>query len=227
MVRLKIIVLILLVILIVGKKLNIIDPADRIKPYLTTVTIESNNAIDKYSAEVGDIIILTMEFSEKIKGAPTVVINNTDVKAVEQKQKNVYIARYPVEEQYHRDQKVEFKIENYKDTSNNIGIPVTLTTNNSKVVIREQNTIITPVAVESIKIESKKRRISINESIKIKSTIKPANATNKKIIWTSSNPEVATVEDGVVTGITEGTTTITADASGEKSTIEILVKVME
>ena len=75
-------VLVLLVLLIVGKKLNIIDRADRIKPYATLVTIESNNVIDKYSAEVGNEVILTMEFSEKLKERPTVIMNNTPVGAV-------------------------------------------------------------------------------------------------------------------------------------------------
>ena len=85
-------VLVLLVLLIVGKKLNIIDRADRIKPYATLVTIESNNVIDKYSAEVGNEVILTMEFSEKLKERPTVIMNNTPVGAV--KVGNKYIAKF-------------------------------------------------------------------------------------------------------------------------------------
>ena len=36
-----------------------------------------------------------------------------------------------------------------------------------------------------------------------------ANATNKNINWTSNNEEVATVSNGVITGIAEGTATIT------------------
>jgi len=40
-------------------------------------------------------------------------------------------------------------------------------------------------------------------------TVAPATATDKTLIWTSSNEDVATVEDGVVTPLTAGTTTIT------------------
>jgi uncharacterized protein YjdB len=40
-------------------------------------------------------------------------------------------------------------------------------------------------------------------------TIEPTTATNKNVTWSSSNEDVATVEDGVVTPLTAGTTTIT------------------
>ncbi|AEI40448.1 GH32 C-terminal domain-containing protein [Paenibacillus mucilaginosus] len=41
-------------------------------------------------------------------------------------------------------------------------------------------------------------------------TVAPSNATNKNVTWTSSNPGVATVVNGVVTGKSAGTATITA-----------------
>ena len=41
-------------------------------------------------------------------------------------------------------------------------------------------------------------------------TITPSNATNKKLTWTSSNTTVASVTNGLVTGIKEGTAIISA-----------------
>jgi gliding motility-associated-like protein len=43
-------------------------------------------------------------------------------------------------------------------------------------------------------------------------TIQPADATNKRIRWTSGNPDIATIEEttGIVTGVAEGAATITA-----------------
>lgn len=41
-------------------------------------------------------------------------------------------------------------------------------------------------------------------------TITPSNASNKDIVWTSDNEDVATVTDGVVTSVGAGTSTITA-----------------
>lgn len=46
--------------------------------------------------------------------------------------------------------------------------------------------------------------ISIGESVTIIATVLPDNATNKNVIWSSGNADVATVKDGVVTGISEG-----------------------
>jgi uncharacterized protein YjdB len=40
-------------------------------------------------------------------------------------------------------------------------------------------------------------------------TVAPANATNKDVTWTSDNEAVATVANGVVTAVAEGTATIT------------------
>lgn len=50
-----------------------------------------------------------------------------------------------------------------------------------------------------------------NHSILLTASILPKNATNKSVTWTSSNESVATVSNGIVTGISEGWTTITAE----------------
>ena len=58
-------------------------------------------------------------------------------------------------------------------------------------------------------------------------TITPSNASNKNVTWKSSNTGVATVSNGVVTGVTPGTATITAtaaDGSGQSATCSITVK---
>ena len=47
-------------------------------------------------------------------------------------------------------------------------------------------------------------------------TVKPDNASDKTVVWSSSDTGVATVDDGMVTTIKSGTATITAKA-GEKS----------
>ncbi len=51
------------------------------------------------------------------------------------------------------------------------------------------------------------------ESGTITATVKPDNATDKTVTWTSSNTAVATVSGGTVTGISKGTATITAKTS--------------
>lgn len=67
---------------------------------------------------------------------------------------------------------------------------------------------------------------SIGETLLLSKTITPSNATNKNVIWESSNPEVATVSAGQVTAISNGTTIITATTKdgGFVSTCKITVQ---
>ena len=68
----------------------------------------------------------------------------------------------------------------------------------------------------------------IGEKMTINTTVTPDNADNAKLVWTSSDTAVATVDDnGVVTAIGKGTATITAtasDESGRSRSININVK---
>ena len=50
----------------------------------------------------------------------------------------------------------------------------------------------------------------LGESAKLIATVLPTNATNKAIIWKSSNEAIAKVNNGLVTSISEGVTTISA-----------------
>jgi len=55
-----------------------------------------------------------------------------------------------------------------------------------------------------------------NNTVRLNATLQPADATNRDIIWTSSNPAIASVDNnGVVTGHTQGVVTITARADGD------------
>ncbi|MBR0532706.1 MAG: Ig-like domain-containing protein, partial [Bacteroidales bacterium] len=54
-------------------------------------------------------------------------------------------------------------------------------------------------------------------------TVAPSNATDKTVTWSSSNSSVATVQGGTVTGVAEGTATITATAGGKSATCQVTV----
>lgn len=61
----------------------------------------------------------------------------------------------------------------------------------------------------------------------ITATVSPANASNKKVIWSSSNNAVATVEAGIVTPVAAGTALITAASAADariKATAEVIVE---
>ena len=55
---------------------------------------------------------------------------------------------------------------------------------------------------------------SKGETVDLAVSFTPSDATNKEIIWNSSDPAVARVADGRVTAVANGETTITATAQG-------------
>ena len=66
------------------------------------------------------------------------------------------------------------------------------------------------ISITNISISLTKNTIDIDTSIKIETIIEPANHTPTSLQWFSSNPEVITVENGVITAFTEGESTIYA-----------------
>ena len=61
-----------------------------------------------------------------------------------------------------------------------------------------------------VRIEEKELTMSVGETKEVVATVIPETAENKSLIWESSNPEVATIdENGVVTAIANGKTTMT------------------
>lgn len=83
-------------------------------------------------------------------------------------------------------------------------------------------TVVVPVTSITLNITSKTLRQ--NETVKLTATVKPNDATNPAVTWTSSRPGVATVaDDGTVTGVSEGTAVITAKAEDLTATCEITV----
>ena len=76
------------------------------------------------------------------------------------------------------------------------------------------------IAVDSLAtVGGNTRRVSIGDTVEIEPVyIIPSNATNKNLIWTSSNKNVATVNnDGIATGVDYGTATITATSESNPS----------
>ncbi|MDD2973215.1 MAG: Ig-like domain-containing protein, partial [Lachnospiraceae bacterium] len=83
------------------------------------------------------------------------------------------------------------------------------------------------IPVEKIQVTASKNMIRVDEALKMSVTVTPTTAINKKVLWSSTDEEVATVDkSGEVTGITVGKTTITAtaaDGSGVKGIYELQV----
>lgn len=84
------------------------------------------------------------------------------------------------------------------------------------------------VPVTSITLDQTTAKLTITGTTNLTPTVFPANATNSGVVWSSSNESVAEVSaNGVVTGKTVGTATITAtaaDGSGVSASCEVTVR---
>lgn len=84
-----------------------------------------------------------------------------------------------------------------------------------------------PVAVESVTLNKTELELEEGATFTLVATVLPADATNPSVTWTSSDPTVATVENGVVKALKAGTAVITAQAGEKTATCTVTVKAAE
>mgnify|MGYP001061819914 CR=1 FL=1 len=82
------------------------------------------------------------------------------------------------------------------------------------------------IKVTAIELSDSERTVTVGTSFTIAATVKPDDALNRTIIWSSSDPSIATVdENGTVTAIAEGEAIITAEsADGVKAECKVAVE---
>ena len=81
------------------------------------------------------------------------------------------------------------------------------------------------IAVSAVAVSPTTATVKVGESVTLSATITPDDATDKTITWSSSDEKVATVDAGKVTGVTEGTATITATTKDGNKTATCAVTV--
>ncbi len=80
------------------------------------------------------------------------------------------------------------------------------------------------VPVSGVSLDVTELTLNIGESKKLTATVKPDNATDKAVVWTSADPAVAAVdENGKVTALSAGTTVVTAKAGGVSAACTVTV----
>jgi uncharacterized protein YjdB len=97
-------------------------------------------------------------------------------------------------------------------------------TSNSKVALCEITVSKTvPLVAITLKPNDSTMHLEPRETREIVATQGPANATNYYPVWTSSNPDVAIVENGKITAIGVGTATVTIASGNISHSMEVLV----
>lgn len=83
----------------------------------------------------------------------------------------------------------------------------------SIIIIDEQ----TDVPVTGVSLNTSTLNLIEGGTDTLTATVEPNNATNRNVTWSSDNPSVATVNNGVVSAVSEGTATITVTAQGDST----------
>ena len=81
--------------------------------------------------------------------------------------------------------------------------------------------------VTSVTLDKTTASLRAGESVTLTATVKPDDATDKTVIWSSSDETIATVSNGVVIAKKVGETTITAKAGDKIATCQITVVATE
>ena len=79
------------------------------------------------------------------------------------------------------------------------------------------------VPVSSVILDKTTLSLSVGETAQLTATVKPDNATDKNVSWTSSDETVAKVDDGKVTAVKSGKATIIAKCGDKTAECEVTV----
>lgn len=79
------------------------------------------------------------------------------------------------------------------------------------------------VAVEQITLNPSSLKLAVGGQATLKVTVTPKDAANQRISWSSSNPSVATVENGTVFAQSQGEAIITASVGGKSAQCSVIV----
>lgn len=92
--------------------------------------------------------------------------------------------------------------------------------------VASDDPIVETISVESVVLDKKSATLVKGNTLQLKATITPTNATDKNIAWTTSDSKIVTVVDGLVTAIDVGTAeiTVTTDDGNKSAKCSITVE---
>ena len=173
---------------------------------------ESNNDVvekiafgkTSYSTTVGDIVTLDVNYSPVNAPRPQYILTSSNTNLAKIISSN--------------DLTVEALDEGI--------VTISATVNEVPSLFAECTINISALAPKSISIVPSASEIVIGETIQLSAYVKPEKASVSSFEWVSENTSIATVgQDGMVTGISEGTTEITVKIPGTDISSKAIVRV--
>ncbi|MCL2065683.1 MAG: Ig-like domain-containing protein [Candidatus Cloacimonetes bacterium] len=91
---------------------------------------------------------------------------------------------------------------------------------------KDSNPVTPHIPVEKIVLSDTQISLDVGETRKLTATIEPENATNRELIWSSEDEEIATIsDDGVITALAYGQVSIFVSVVGSGLSAECIVTV--
>ena len=83
------------------------------------------------------------------------------------------------------------------------------------------------IAVESVSLNQNTATLDIGDTLQLTETVLPEGATNKNVTWSASGDGIVSVDDGLVTALAAGQSTVTVTTEDGNRTAECVVNVNE
>lgn len=206
-------------------KIATVDASGNIKALKPgTVDIQ---AISQDGGHVATCKLTVVAISKKLNG---ITINKKDITLNKEETATITVKFNPT---YAENQKVTWKSSNTKVATVKDGVITAIKPGNAEITVKTEEgnyeeickvTVLSP-PIESISFENEKETIYLGSETTLKTIIKPTDSVIYEPIWSSSNNEVVSVENGIIKGISLGTATITVqDKEGKiKASTEVTV----
>ena len=81
------------------------------------------------------------------------------------------------------------------------------------------------IAVTGITLSQTSISLEVGGKVSLTATVSPSDATDKTVTWTSSDPSVVSVENGLVKAVSPGYAIVTATAGGKSARCEVTVQI--
>lgn len=85
------------------------------------------------------------------------------------------------------------------------------------------NTMGEYVPVDQVTIDYSSVELAVGENMSLTSSVSPINATDRNVVWLSSDSRTVSVSNGVITALKEGVTSVKAVCGGKVATCEVKV----
>ena len=189
----------------------------------TIATVENGIV---YGKSVGEVTISVSSFNLKLKDICKVTvtpIEATDIKLSESEKTMTtgesFRLEYTIEPENTTNKEVEWEssdktiatvnadgeVTAVSDGECTITVKVKGSDTSAKCVVK-----VNPIKVTGVTLNETTKSIEAGKSFTLTATVSPENAKDKSIKWSSSDPNIAKVEDGLVTALAKGTCNIIA-----------------